>query len=295
MEALTERIKEITRYEYAIPFGSCTTAIMALSRWYRKRGKRKLIAPAFTWLSTYVPFRWSGFGIRFVDIDKDTWFADFSNASWDKDTVAVAVDTFGSTFPEDLLPPAIDGWIDSAQSLGTKWYGDTVNRVVSLSGSKIVTSGEGGFLLTQDKTLADFANGIQNWFSRLSEMNAALGMAYIEKTDEILRFKREIARVYRKIFGFDWQRIPFATNHYIVAALVPSPADIKKKNPDWEFRDYYQAMVSETDEPMSFEDALQQEGGLTSDLAITRYVSRHVLAFPSWPEMPLGAIGGLRV
>ena len=296
LEALIERIKEITQYEFAIPFGSCTTAIMTLSRWYRKLGKRKLITPAFTWLSTYVPFRWSGFDIQFVDIDKDTWFADFSNAKTDKDTVAVAVDTFGSTFPDDLLPPANEGWIDSAQSLGTRWYGHEANRVISLSASKIVTSGEGGFILTQDIQLANFVNDIQNWFSRMSELNAALGIAYLDHMDEIIRLKADIARTYRKTHGFDWQRIPFASNNYIVAGLVPSSSDMRKKNPDWEFRDYYQTMADENDETTSFEKALYPTVPihLQSDLAITRYVSRHILAFPSWPQMPLERIEELR-
>ena len=284
LELLTERIKEITHYDYAIPFGSCTTAIMALSRWYRKLGKRKLITPAFTWLSTYVPFRWSGFEIQFVDIDRETWFADFSNASWDKDTVAVAVDTFGSTYPEDLMPHAIHGWIDSAQSLGTKWEGNDMNRVISLSGSKIVTSGEGGFILTQNSQLAEFAVGIQNWFSRMSEMNAALGLAYIEKMDEILRLKGEIARTYRKTHGFDWQRVPFATNNYVVAALVPSPLVLKKRNPDWEFKDYYQTMADEEDKLFYFDDESNPSFRIAPEN--TRMVSRHILAFPSWPEMP---------
>ena len=292
LELLTERIKQITHYEYAIPFGSCTTAIMALSRWYRKLGKTTLVTPAFTWLSTYVPFRWSGFETRFVDIDKDTWFADFSNARTDKDTVAVAVDTFGSTFPEDLLPPAIDGWIDSAQSLGTKWYGNDANRVISLSGSKIITSGEGGFILTQDRSLSDYVTDIQNWFSRMSELNAALGLTYLDHMDEIMRLKAIISKTYRKVHGFDWQHIPFATNNYVVAALVPSPSEIRKRNPNLEFKDYYQTIVNDNDETFYFDDESNPFFQILQEN--TRRVSRHILAFPSWPEMPLEYIKELK-
>ena len=151
-------------------------------------------------------------------------------------------------------------------------------------------------VIETERQLANFVNDIQNWFSRMSELNAALGIAYLDHMDEIIRLKADISRTYRKTHGFDWQRISFASNNYIVAGLVPSSSDMRKKNPDWEFRDYYQTMADENDETTSFEKALYPTVPihLQSDLAITRYVSRHILAFPSWPQMPLEYIKELK-
>ena len=50
--------------------------------------------------------------------------------------------------------------------------------------TKIVTSGEGGILLTQIKELKTFAES-HSWFSRMNEMEAILGLAYFDKLNEI--------------------------------------------------------------------------------------------------------------
>src|SRR3972149_1962079 len=131
-QVLSERIAKYHGYEYAIPFGQATHAISILARWYRKQRFRKMIAPAFTWPSTYVPFLWSGFEVRFCDIDRDTWLAEPSMLT-DIDEIFCPVDTFGSVW-DGLDSTRI--WIDSAQSFGSPWKNVEMNRDVSLSSTK---------------------------------------------------------------------------------------------------------------------------------------------------------------
>jgi len=292
---LAERIAQYHGYEHAIPFGQATHAIAVLVRWYRKQRFRKMIVPAFTWPSTYVPFLWSGFEVRFCDINRQTWLAEYPGGSraLDIDEMFCPVDTFGSIYDEMPTRGWRDTWIDSAQSFGSPWKNVDMNRVVSLSSTKVLTSAEGGVLLTQDRELAEFAKGIGRWYSRMSEFHAALGLAHWEGFKDNLEKKRLIAEEYRKRFPqLQWQEIPVGTNHYAVAALVDSPTDVRKNNPEWEFRDYYQSIVNEHDEFVGFGNG---NGSHTRNLPNTNYVARHILAFPSWPDLEIERIAELKI
>ena len=285
---LASKIANYTSYDYAIPFGQGTHAIFILARWYRKLGYRRICAPAFTWPSTYLPFEWCGYRVRFVDINSETWLADFGDIPPQTDELDIPVDTFGSVYPH--IGWDEDRFVDSAQSLGASWphpEDGMPNRIVSLSGSKIVTSGEGGMLLTQDKELRDFAYS-HSWFSRMNEMEAILGLAYFDKLNEILEKKKEIAEAYRKVFPqVQWQVIPHSTNNYIVAGLVDAPMNVILANSGVEFRRYYDTAINESNErtPMADLDGLPN----------TKSVAQRILAFPSWPEMPLERIKEIRI
>lgn len=279
---LAEEIGEMNGYEYAIPFGQCTHAIFVLARWFKHLGYKRLWTPAFTWPSTWKPFAWCGYDIRFVDIDKETWLPVFPKRFL-QDTLMASVDTFGNVIPDSWNRSA---WVDSAQSLGAKWDSTEPHRVVSLSASKIVTSAEGGVLLTQDAVLARFARETGSWFSRMNELEASLGIAYLRKLPGILKKKARIAVEYRRVFPeLQWQLIPLASNNYIVAALVENRETFIRHRPGVEFRKYYSPAVNEIDMiPDSFPENLPN----------TRYVAERVLSFPSWPDMPFKAIERMR-
>lgn len=276
-------IAERTHYKHGIPFSSGTAALFLLGKWYYKQGFRRIRVPAFTWPSTYQPFSWLGYGIKFVDINRETWLADFGDIKPDTNELDIPVDTFGNV---TTLSTRLT---DSAQSLGASWpHQEMGDRIVSLSGSKILTSGEGGILLTQDEELARFAWN-QGWFSRLPELSAALGLAYLEEFDTILAKKKAIAEAYHEhLPDIQWQKIPHSTNDYIVAGLVDSPKAFAKVNPDFEMRFYYSHIVSETDDFVPFENA-------KLSLPNTEYVSRHIVALPSFPDMNLDDIKRLRM
>jgi len=278
-----EELSAYTGYEYVVPFAQGTHAIFALARWFRQRGYRKVRVPAFTWTSTYMPFRWCGFDVAFVDIDRETWLADFQDRKPDIDELFVPVDTFGSVYRLDERVQ----WVDSAQSLGSMWPDKSVTRIVSFSGSKLVTAGEGGAIFTQDAQIAKFARDTGAWFSRMPEASAIVGRAYLRSFREILDRKERISREYRKAFpGLQWQKIPQSTNHYVMAALCDTKR-IKVLNPEWEYRDYYQGIVSEENERIPFSESGHH-------LPNTNYVSRSILAFPSFPDMDIGRIREMR-
>src|SRR5207244_1470559 len=138
VETLSDELRTITGYNHCILFGAGTHAIFVLARWYKAMGYKRIVCPAFTWPSTYLPFDWCGFQVKFIDIHPETWLADFGDIRPGIDELHIPVDTFGSVFPydESLWSRDTRGFtgavpfIDSAQSLGAKWDTTDPNRIV---------------------------------------------------------------------------------------------------------------------------------------------------------------------
>lgn len=111
---------------------------------------------------------------------------------------------------------------DAAESLGSLYKGKHTGNfgilgVLSFNGNKIITTGGGGAVVTNDSNLAKkikhlsttarIANGYRfthdeiGYNYRLPNINAALGCAQLEKLPEFLAKKRKLAESYSKIFA----------------------------------------------------------------------------------------------
>jgi len=110
---------------------------------------------------------------------------------------------------------------DAAESLGAQYRGAPVGGISSLTalsfnGNKIVTTGGGGVLATADRELADRARYLSTqakddpfeyvhnevgYNYRLTNVQAAIGCAQLERLSEFVERKREIARRYTEELG----------------------------------------------------------------------------------------------
>jgi perosamine synthetase len=111
---------------------------------------------------------------------------------------------------------------DAAEGLGTRWQGRHVGTTgllsaLSFNGNKIVTTGGGGAILTQDEELGKRAKHLtttaktphpwafrhdQVGFNyRMPNLNAALGCAQLERLPEFLASKRALANAYGAAFA----------------------------------------------------------------------------------------------
>jgi dTDP-4-amino-4,6-dideoxygalactose transaminase len=94
----------------------------------------------------------------------------------------------------------------------------------SFNGNKIVTTGGGGMLLTDDATLADYARHLSTQAKshpieyqhdevgfnyRMPALNAALGLAQLERLPQFLTRKREVFERYNAAFAHTPQVCPF--------------------------------------------------------------------------------------
>ena len=108
---------------------------------------------------------------------------------------------------------------DAAESLGTKTHGKYTGTVgdfgiLSFNGNKIITTGGGGMIMTDDEEKAILAKHItttakldHKWFFehdliafnyRMPNLNAALGIAQLDKLPQFIRSKRKIALAYQE-------------------------------------------------------------------------------------------------
>ena len=111
---------------------------------------------------------------------------------------------------------------DAAESLGSTYRGSHTGTfgcvgVLSFNGNKIITTGGGGAILTNDPDIArqakhltttakqphrwEFVHDAVAYNYRLPNLNAALGCAQLERLPDFLSRKRQLAENYRKTFA----------------------------------------------------------------------------------------------
>lgn len=111
---------------------------------------------------------------------------------------------------------------DAAESLGSTYQGQHTGTfgklgILSFNGNKVITTGGGGAILTNDADLARQAKHLTTtakqphrwelfhdriaWNYRLPNLNAALGCAQMEQLPDLLRRKRLLALQYQEVFA----------------------------------------------------------------------------------------------
>ena len=141
----------------------------------------------------------------------------------------VPMHTFGHPCRIDAIKEICDAWHitlveDAAESLGSYYKGKhtgTFGQIgaFSFNGNKIITSGGGGVLVTDDEALAKRAKHITTtakiphpyeyvhdevgYNYRLPNINAALLVAQLENLNGFLSSKRELADIYKEFFSHE--------------------------------------------------------------------------------------------
>lgn len=139
---------------------------------------------------------------------------------------------------------------DAAESLGSSYKGrstGTFGRVAALSfnGNKIITTGGGGAMLTDDPELARHARHLSTtaklphkwefrhdeiaYNYRMPSLNAALGCAQLEQLPDFVALKRSLAEKYavamEGVAGVEYLREPtFASSNYWLNAILLKPS-----------------------------------------------------------------------
>jgi perosamine synthetase len=214
----------------------------------------EVILPTFTIISCASAIVRAGATPVVVDCQRDTWNLDPSLIAakiTNRTKAIMVVHIYG--LPVDMDPvielARRNGLFileDAAEQHGQTYKGRPVGALgdvatVSFYPNKHVTTGEGGMVLTNDKVLADRCRELRNlcfdkerrfihnelgWNFRMSNVQAALGVAQLERIDDILEKKRRIGRWYqRRLFGNPLLHLPvertaYAENIYWVFGVV---------------------------------------------------------------------------
>jgi len=219
-ERFEKAFAEYIGAKYAMALPTCTSAIhLSLLALGVKEGD-EVIVPDATWIASSAPISYVGATPVFADIDLQTWCLSaesFEACITPKTKAVIPVDLYGGMPDMDAIRAIarrhnIAIIEDAAEALGAEYkgkragsFGDT--GVFSFHGSKTVTTGEGGMLVTDREDLFKriqvlhdhgrqpgdrmFWNTEVAYKYKMSSMQAALGLAQLERMDELLKRKRE--------------------------------------------------------------------------------------------------------
>ena len=185
----------------------------------------EVIVPSLTFVATAAAVRYVGASPVFADSDPAHWCVDPGDVAsriTPRTRGIVAVDLYGHPADMDALGEiAAEHDLvvveDAAEALGARYRerpagGLGLLGVLSFYGNKLITTGEGGAVLTDDPELAERARLLRDhamdphrryWHGeigfnyRITNMQAALGVAQLERLDEFLQRKRQMAAAYR--------------------------------------------------------------------------------------------------
>jgi perosamine synthetase len=213
---------------YAIATSSCTGALhMGMAALGIGAGDEVIMADT-NWIATAAPVVHLGAVPVFVDVRADSWCLDpdrVEAAITPRTKAIIAVHLYGNLADMDRLLAigrrhGIAVIEDAAEALGSVYHGRAAGSMGSFAsfsfhGSKTLTTGEGGLFVTNDADLYDTvltlsnhgrAQGQQRQFwpdmvgfkYKMSNIQAAIGCAQVERAAELISRKREIFRYYRE-------------------------------------------------------------------------------------------------
>ncbi|MCS7214641.1 MAG: LegC family aminotransferase [Thermodesulfovibrio sp.] len=241
-----KKISEYTASSYAIAVVNATSGLHIALKVAGVNIDHEVITQPLTFVATANAISYCGAHPVFIDVDRDTLgmspeslsnflkkFATLKNGKLvNKKTkrrlsAVVPVHVFGHPCRIDEIVSIANEYgllviEDAAEALGSFYKGrhcGTFGKmaVISFNGNKIITTGGGGIILTNDKILADKIKHLTTtakvphpWeyyhdeigFNyRMPNINSALGLAQMEYFDKILNDKRELASIYEKFFN----------------------------------------------------------------------------------------------
>lgn len=225
VERFEREFAKLCGAEHAI---ACNTGTAALHLSLLALGigpEDEVIVPTLSYVASANAVRYCGATVRFADCDPLTWNIDPEDVQrkiGPRTRAVMAVHLYGQ--PADLstlleLTRAHDLALveDAAEAHGARYRGRPVGAVGSINafsfyGNKIVTTGEGGMVVTDDPDLAErallfkgqgqafdrtFWHPVIGYNYRMTNIEAAIGLAQLERLEENLARRREIVAAYR--------------------------------------------------------------------------------------------------
>jgi perosamine synthetase len=181
----------------------------------------EVIVPDATWIASAAPITYVGATPVFADVDEATWCLDpesLAECVTPRTKAVIPVDLYGCMPDmEPVLDVAREHGLavieDAAEAVGSEYHGRLAGSfgdtgVFSFHGSKTLVTGEGGMLVTDSDDVHDrvlflrdhgrppgdrfFYNTEIAFKYRMSALQAAVGLAQIERIDELVEKKRQL-------------------------------------------------------------------------------------------------------
>lgn len=264
-----QQVAHYTGFKYAIATVNGTAALHVALQLAGVQRDDEVISQALTFIATCNALSYAGATPVFVDVDLDTLGMSpdalrrflkqqaerrsdgcYNKTSGRRISACIPMHTFGVPLRiEEIATICAEYGIalveDAAESLGS-YVGERhtgnfgQSATLSFNGNKVITTGGGGMIITNDEALArrakhlsttakvphpyEFVHDEIGYNYRLPNLNAALGCAQMELLPKMLEIKREVAQRYREFFaGTDIrfvEPLPGTTANYWLNAIA---------------------------------------------------------------------------
>jgi perosamine synthetase len=270
-----KKVAEFTGSKYAVATVNGTAALHVAIELAGVKPGDEVISQALTFIATCNAISYAGAKPLFIDVDIDTMglspsalqdFLDknaekcpsgtFNKLSGKRISACVPMHTFGFPCRIAQIAEICADWNialieDAAESLGSyvgSRHTGTFASMATLSfnGNKVITTGGGGMIITDDSELAirakyitttakvphpyEFVHDEIGYNYRMPNLNAALGCAQMERLDEFLMVKAQLADQWNTFFnnsGADFVKAIDGNkaNHWLNAVILDSRED----------------------------------------------------------------------
>lgn len=319
-----DELKNYLDVDYAISLNSGTSALHAALLAYGIGKNDEIITSSFSFISTANAALFVGAKPVFSDIETETYGLDplkIQSCITSNSKAILPMDYGGSSCKIfDILDIAHENNLflieDAAESLGSKINNKKVgtisdSSIFSFCGNKIISTGEGGALVTNSKTIYEKVKLIRshgrqesqsffddpniglytelgyNW--RMSSITAALGISQLKKLDKIIKLRQENAKfISEKLKRFSQIKTPISdSNSEHIFQLYTIRLETKN------LRDGLSKFLSNKGifskiyfSPIHLSSFYQKKFNYkTGELPITEQVSDQVLTLPLYSNM----------
>lgn len=206
----------------------------------------EVIMPTLTYIATANTAAYCGAKPVFVDSEMGTWNIDpekIEKAITPRTKAIVPVHLYGLSCNMDAIEqisekygiPVVE---DAAEAHGATWNGKKVGSIgkigsFSFFGNKIITTGEGGMIVTNDQKLYEqmklmrgqsvdpskrYWHNALGYNYRMTNMQAAIGLGQLKNIDWHMAQRRRVAELYDKYFD------ELFSEGYLVKQHIPNEA-----------------------------------------------------------------------
>jgi aminotransferase in exopolysaccharide biosynthesis len=221
--------------DYAVATVNGTAALHMALKVLGVEAGDKVLVPTLTFIASVNPIRYCNADPVFVDSERETYNMDPEKleekikaliAKGNRPKAAVIVHLYGHPAKMDQIIDICKKYDikvieDATESLGSEYKGKKTGSIgdigcFSFNGNKLITTGGGGMLVTDNEKWADkvkylttqakddpeqFIHHEVGYNYRLTNIQAAMGVAQLEQIEDFINKKREIAHKYNELLS----------------------------------------------------------------------------------------------
>jgi dTDP-4-amino-4,6-dideoxygalactose transaminase len=317
LRQLEEEIQEHLQAKHAVAVSSCTTGLMLT---YKALGlSGDVVVPSFTFMATVSALVWCGLRPVFADVDGTTTNLDVEAARaaiTPATTAIVAVHNFGN--PADIAElnnlaqqHHLKIIYDAAHGFGSLYQGAPLGplgdaNIFSMSPTKLLITGEGGIVATNDDELAktvrmgreygndgSYDSAFAGINARMPEFNALMGIYSLKRLEPAASSRNGTAALYQEMLGqipgIEFQTVRSGNrSSYKDFSIIIYPDQFGLTRDELQLaltaenidtRKYYAP-------PVHQQHAYKQFYNHQTHLPITDWLSANSISLPIWSFMP---------